>query len=120
MYLDNSGTPAASTAGSGFTVDPAQVKQFAAAVAQVRADLNRISTEVDNMSTPNYAPLLGTSPVGQELAEKFTDRMGSDYGLRGQLQLALQHMEEFVRSAELAAASYDGMNQDHADNMRYS
>ncbi len=71
MYLDEQ-SPAA---GSGWQVEADQVRAFAAAVDQVRADLNKIAQKVNEMSTPNYAPLLGISPVGQQMAEKFSDRM---------------------------------------------
>ena len=112
MYLDEQ-TPDTGSAG-GWQVDPEQVRDFAAAVDQVRADLNAISKEVNEMSTPNYAPLLGTSPVGQQMAEKFTDRMGAEHGLRGLLNNALKNMDEFVTSAEKTAATYQQTDQDGA------
>jgi hypothetical protein len=118
MYLDEQ-TPDTGSA-SGWQVDANQVRDFAAAVEQVRADLNRISKEVNEMSTPNYAPLLGTSPVGQQLADKFADRMGSEHGLRGLLNAALKNMEEFVSSAEKTAATYQQTDEDAAAGMRYS
>ena len=119
MYLDEQ-SPDVSTPGNGWTVDPAQVRDFAAAVEQVRADLNRISNEVNTMSTPNYAPMLGTSPVGQELAEKFTDRMGSEDGLRGLLDAALKRMDEFVTAAEKTAAAYVAHDEGSATGFRNS
>jgi len=118
MYLDEQ-APDTGSAG-GWRVDPDQVRDFAAAVDQVRADLNRISTQVNNMSTPNYAPLLGTSPVGQQLAEKFADRMGADHGLRGLLDSALKNVDEFVASAERTAAAYQETDEDNATGLRYS
>jgi hypothetical protein len=106
------------TGGSGgWQVDPAQVREFAAAVDKVRGDLNRISNEVSSLST-TATPMLGTSPVGQELSEKFTDRIGGDGGLRGQLQTALQRMEEFVASAERTAAGYQQTDDDSAAGYR--
>jgi hypothetical protein len=116
MYLDE-GT---GSSGSGWQVDPAQVRDFAAAVDQVRADLDKISKHVNEMSAPNYAPLLGTSPVGQQLAEKFTDRMGAEHGLRGLLDTALKNVDEFVTSAEKTAAGYQGTDEDRASGFRYS
>jgi hypothetical protein len=101
MYVDET-----APAGGGWAVDAAQVQAFADAVADVRKQLDIITGEVEDLSTPNYAPMLGTSPVGQELAEKFTDRMGSERGLRGQLNIAVAHMEEFVLAAEHTAATY--------------
>src|SRR2546429_5782062 len=116
---EDKGGGGASSAG-GWQVSPEQVRNFAAAVEQVRADLTKIHGEVDNMSTPNYAALLGTSPVGQELAEKFTDRMGSDYGLRGQLKQALDRVTEFIDSAQKTGAAYQQTDQDSAAGLQYS
>ena len=118
MYLDGQ-TPNTGSAG-GWQVDHGQVRDFAAAVDQVRADLNAISKEVNAMSTPDYSPLLGTSPVGQQMAEKFTDRMGAEHGLRGLLNNALKNMDEFVASAEKTAATYQQTDQDGAAGFKYS
>lgn len=118
MYVDEGpATPTALPSGGAWQVEPDQVRDFAAAVEQVRADLNKIVSEVEDLSTPNYAPMLGTSPVGQELAEKFTDRMGSERGLRGQLNTALTRMEEFVASAERTAAGYQNTDEDNATTL---
>ena len=65
------------------------------------------------------AAMLGTSPVGQELAEKFTDRMGSERGLRGQLNVALERMEEFISSAEKTASQYLQTDDDNASKLRF-
>jgi hypothetical protein len=116
MYVDETG-PSGSSAG--WVVDPSQVKAFADAVAEVRGHLDMITREVDDLSTPDYAPMLGTSPVGQELAEKFTDRLGSEKGLRGQLNVAVAHMEEFVLAAEHTAATYLQVDADNAAKNRY-
>lgn len=113
MYVD-------SGSGGGWAVEPEQVHEFAKAVEAVRADLRAITGEVEDLSTPDYAPMLGTSPVGQELAEKFADRMGSERGLRGQLNTALQRMEEFVASAELTASQYQQTDEDNAFGLRYT
>jgi hypothetical protein len=103
----------------GWQVDPEQVREFAAAVEQVRRDLQKITSEVGDLSTPNYAPLLGTSPVGQELAEKFTDRMGGQQGLHGQLTTALARMEEFLASAERSAAQYQQVDDDNSTKLKF-
>jgi hypothetical protein len=116
MYVDQGGGGSA----GAWQVDPDQMRAFAEAVRKVRADLNRISSEVNTMSSPNYAAMLGTSPVGQQMAEKFSDRMGSEYGLRGQLDEALKRMEEFLQSAEKTVASYEQMDADRAAEMKYS
>lgn len=115
MYTDDS----APVTGANWQVEPEQVQAFAAAVEQVRADLAKISSEVAEMSTPNYAPLLGTSPVGQELADKFTDRMGSEQGLHGQLTAAITRMEEFIASAEKSAAQYQTVDGDNSSKFKF-
>ena len=113
MYVDNT-APA-----GGWAVDATQVQAFADAVADVRKQLDIITSEVEDLSTPNYAPMLGTSPVGQELAEKFTDRMGSERGLRGQLNVAVAHMEEFVLAAEHTATTYLNSDADASSSFKY-
>jgi hypothetical protein len=115
VYVDDS----APLAGNNWQVEPEQVREFAAAVEQVRADIQRITSEVAEMSTPDYAPMLGTSPVGQELAEKFTDRMGSEQGLHGQLTAALTRMEEFIASAERSATQYQQVDGDNSTKFKF-
>ncbi|PPK70093.1 hypothetical protein V5P93_001029 [Actinokineospora auranticolor] len=115
MYVDEPGSNSA--AGSGWQVEPEQVREFAAAVAEVRADLDEIFAEVAELTSPAYLPMLGTSPVGQQLAEKFNDRLASESGLKGQLETALQRMEEFVSSAERTANHYE--QSDTANAQRY-
>ncbi len=117
MYVDD---PNAAAAGSGWQVEPEQVREFAAAVEEVRADLNAIFAEVADLATPAYLPMLGTSPVGQELAEKFTDRLASETGLKGQLDTALRRMEEFVASAEKSAANYADSDENSAQRFRHT
>lgn len=119
MYLDDTGQ-AGSGAVGGWQVDPDRVRDFAAAVEQVRAALGGLADRVTEMSGADYAPMLGTSPVGQQMADKFVDRMGSEQGLRGQLTVALRHLENFVASAEKTAAAYQGTDADSAQGLRYS
>lgn len=113
MYTDES------AAGGNWQVEPEQVRAFAAVVEQVRRDLAKITSEVSQLSTPTAAPLLGTSPVGQELAEKFTDRMGSEQGLHGQLTTALARMEEFIASAEKSASQYQQVDGDNSTKFKF-
>ena len=117
MYVDG---PTGSTSSGGWAVDPSQVQAFAEAVADVRHQLDRITGEVEDLAAPDYAPMLGTSPVGQELAEKFTERLGSEKGLRGQLNLAVAHMEEFVLAAEHTASTYVQVDSDNLTKFDYS
>jgi len=116
MYVDE---PDAAAPAGGWAVDPSQVQAFADAVSDVRSQLDFITRQVEELATPAFAPMLGTSPIGQELAEKFTDRLGSERGLRGQLSTAVQHMEEFVLAAEHTATSYLQSDTDNADSYRY-
>ena len=48
-----------------------------------------------------------------------TDRLGSETGLRGQLNLAVAHMEEFVLAAEHTAGTYLQVDADNATKNRY-
>jgi hypothetical protein len=116
MYVDD---PSGGGSASGWVVDPAQVQAFADAVADVRRQLDTISGEVEDLTAPDFAPMLGTSSVGQELAEKFSDRLGSEKGLRGQLNLAVAHMEEFVLAAEHTASGYLQTDDDNAATYKY-
>ncbi|WP_156754682.1 hypothetical protein [Actinokineospora pegani] len=123
MYIDEPGaTPAADpnpvTGDAGWQVDPAQVKEFAAAVQEVRADLDAIFADVAELASPDFLPMLGTSPTGQELAEKFTERLAGEAGLKGQLEEALRRMEEFVSSAEKSAANYEQSDSSAAARFR--
>ena len=117
MYVDDA---AGTSSGDGWAVDATQVQAFAEAVADVRRQLDFITGEVADLATPAYAPMLGTSPVGQELAEKFTDRLGSEKGLRGQLNVAVAHMEEFVLAAEHTANTYLQTDADNASSLKYT
>ncbi|MDQ3402454.1 MAG: hypothetical protein M3548_03550 [Actinomycetota bacterium] len=112
MYIDESEDT------GGWRVEPERVREFAAAVEEVRADLDSIFAEVGELTGPAYLPMLGTSPVGQELADKFTDRLGSETGLRGQLEQALTRMNEFVASAEKSAAGYQHSDDHSAARFR--
>ncbi|MFC7613089.1 hypothetical protein ACFQV2_05080 [Actinokineospora soli] len=53
-----------------------------------------------------YTPKLGTSPVGQQLAKKFDDRLNSEHGLRTLLGEAVRRMDEFINSAEAVRDAY--------------
>ncbi|WP_026422323.1 hypothetical protein [Actinokineospora inagensis] len=116
MYVDepDAGGSDRVPAGAGWHVRPEQVREFAAAVAEVRADLDAIFADVAELTQPAYQPMLGTSPVGQELADKFTGRLAGDSGLKDQLDEALRRMAEFVASAEKTAAAYQDSDGDSA------
>ncbi|GGS13030.1 MULTISPECIES: hypothetical protein [Actinokineospora] len=112
MYVDNP--------GAGWQVEPDQVREFAAAVEDVRRDLDAIMADVAALSDPGLEPMLGTSPVGEELSAKFTDRLSGEHGLRGQLEAALRRMDEFVASAEKSAQGYQGSDENAADRFRFT
>jgi hypothetical protein len=106
------------TSGGQWAVEPEQVNAFASAIVQVRAHLDKVRDQVDELSGPDYQPRLGTSPTGQQLARKFNDRLTSDAGLAGQLRIALKNLEDFVSSAEKAAATYLESDNASADTLR--
>jgi hypothetical protein len=134
MYVDDSADPTATpmptattmpapaqaipTSGGQWTVEPDQVNTFASAIVQVRAYLDKVRDQVDELSGPDYQPRLGTSPTGEQLARKFNDRLTSDAGLAGQLRIALKNLEDFVSSAEKTAATYMESDNASADSLR--
>lgn len=105
------------TSGGQWTVEPDQVNNFASAIVQVRAYLDKVREQVDELSGPDYQPRLGTSPTGEQLARKFSDRLTSDAGLAGQLRVALKNLEDFVSSAEKTAATYLESDNSAADTL---
>jgi len=130
MYVDDTADPTAAptmstlpapaaipTSGGQWTVEPDQVNNFASAIVQVRAYLDRVREQVDELSGPDYQPRLGTSPTGEQLARKFNDRLTSDAGLAGQLRVALKNLEDFVSSAEKTAATYLESDNSAADTL---
>jgi hypothetical protein len=104
-------------AGEGWSVSPEQVREFAAAVAQVKADLDAVRREVEDFKDPGLLPMLGTSPPAQELSQKFGDRIAGENGLAGQLQTALSNLQDFVDSAEKTAAKYQEVDAVSRDNL---
>src|SRR6185295_18539586 len=119
MYDDVPSTPGVDrvAAGEGWSVSPEQVRAFAEAVAQVKADIDAVRQEVAEFKDPALLPMLGTSPPARELSEKFGDRIAGDSGLAGQLQTALANLQEFVDGAEKTAAKYQETDAVARDNM---
>jgi hypothetical protein len=111
-------TNSTSGIGSAWQVDPSQVRAFAQAVQQVRDDLNAVRGQVDQLAAPAYQPMLGTSPVGQGLTAKFTDRVTGQQGLLPQLDTTLAHLDQFVATAEQAAANYVTTDTAAAESLR--
>lgn len=117
MY-DSADTPVSAVpAGQGWSVSPEQVRAFAAAVAQVKADLDAVRQEVEAFKDPALMPMLGTSPPAQQLSEKFGDRIAGEYGLAGQLQTALSNLQDFVDGAAKTAAKYQEVDAVSRDNL---
>jgi hypothetical protein len=87
-------------------VEPERVEDFAAAVEDVRARFEALRADAEELMHPSNDPRLGTSPVGSGLTDKFNNRLGGTAGLLEQLGTALARMDEFVGSAEAAAARY--------------
>ncbi|MET0134129.1 MAG: hypothetical protein ABW215_11110 [Kibdelosporangium sp.] len=121
MYIDDANAPAPTApvaAGEGWAVSPDQVRAFAAAVTQVKADLDAVRREIEDFRDPALAPMLGTSPPARELSEKFADRIVGDSGLAGQLQSAVANLQEFVDGAERTAARYQEVDAVTSDGFR--
>lgn len=134
MYVDDSADPTATpmptastmpapvsavpTSGGQWTVESDQVSSFATAIVQVRAQLDKVREQVDELSSADYQPRLGTSPTGEQLAQKFNDRLTSDAGLAGQLNIALKNLEDFVSSAEKTASTYLESDNASADSLQ--
>jgi len=87
-------------------VDPDRLNGFAMAVTSARFGLAAVQTRVERMQGESYTPKLGTSPVGQQLAKKFDDRLNGDEGLRGLLAEAMRRMDQFIESAEKVRDAY--------------
>jgi hypothetical protein len=125
MYMDAADDPASPApvpasvpAGQGWQVSPEQVRDFAAAVAQVKADLDEVRKEVEEFRDPALAPKLGTSPPARELSDKFADRIAGDSGLAGQLETALANLQEFVDGAQRTAEKYQESDAAGRDRFR--
>lgn len=99
-------------------VEPGQVREFAQAVQQVRDNLNAVRGEVNQLAAPAYQPMLGTSPVGQGLTSKFTDRVTGPQGLLAHLDTALAQLDQFVATAEHAATHYVSNDATSAESLR--
>lgn len=98
--------PAEKSAG-GWEVDLWRLRSFGDAVVRARSYLDAVQMKVDRMQGAELTPQLGTSPVGEQLAKKFDDRLNAADGLRVMLTEAMKRMENFVASAEKAAKAYE-------------
>lgn len=103
---------------SGWQVQPDQVRDFAGAVAEVRAHFEALRSDAEELMHPSNSPRMGTSPVGTGLSDKFNDRLGGADGLLEQLGVALGRMDEFVESAEQTAARYVHEDATASDTFR--
>lgn len=83
-----------------------RLQEFTVAVTAARTGLAAVQTLVSQMQGDAYTPKLGTSPVGQQLARKFHDRLNGDGGLRPLLAEAVRRMDEFIHSAEAVRDNY--------------
>jgi hypothetical protein len=91
----------------GWEVDPWRLRSFGDSVVRARSYLDAVQMKVDRMQGAELTPQLGTSPVGEQLAKKFDDRLNSVDGLRAMLTEAMKRMDDFVTSAEKAAKAYE-------------
>ena len=105
MYIESESTtpPDLTALSGGWHVEPDQVRTFASAVSEVRQGVNEIRRRADELAAD--PPMLGTSSVGNGLADKFRDRAGPE-GLLGELYGVLTQLEDFVSAAEQTAAEY--------------
>ncbi|HEX9338002.1 MAG TPA: hypothetical protein VF892_19045 [Pseudonocardiaceae bacterium] len=110
--------PELSDLAGGWQISPDQLSKFASAVQQVRADLNAVLKQVDQLTSPSYQPQLGSSPVGQALAAKFVDRLSGDQGLLPSLTAVLTHLDAFIANAEQTASQYQGTDTATADTLK--
>jgi hypothetical protein len=102
---------APATQTGGWEVDPDRLRAFGDAVVRARSYLDAVQMKVNRMQGAELTPQLGTSPVGEQLAKKFDDRLNSADGLREMLTEAMKRMDTFVASAEKAAKSYEEVEQ---------
>jgi hypothetical protein len=113
--LATAGTPDQPEKTDGWQVDWYELRSFGDAVVRARAYLDAVQAKVDRMQGAELTPQLGTSPVGQQLAKKFDDRLNSVDGLRAMLAEAMKRMDDFVASAETAARAYADNEESTAD-----
>jgi hypothetical protein len=106
--------PAEQKAG-GWEVDPYRLRAFGDAVVRARSYLDAVRMKIERMQGEEFTPQLGTSPVGQQLAKKFDDRLNAEHGLRARLAEAMARMEKFVTSAEEAARAYEEVERNTGD-----
>jgi hypothetical protein len=103
----------------GWDVDTHRLRTFGEAVVRARSYLDSVQKRVERMQGAELTPQLGTSPVGEQLAKKFDDRLNSADGLRAMLTEAMTRMDRFVTSAEQAARAYEETDQAMADDLKY-
>ncbi|MGH3864173.1 hypothetical protein [Actinokineospora sp.] len=112
---DHGGTPPATPTDQSpgyWDVDTDKLTGFAMAVTSARFGLAAVQARVERMQGDEYTPKLGTSPVGQQLAKKFDDRLNGDAGLRGLLAEAMRRMDQFIESAEKVRDTYSETEAD--------
>jgi len=118
MFVESTNGEAApdlSGLAGGWQVEPEQVRAFAAAVSEVRADLENLRRAAMELAAD--APMLGTSPIGDGLAAKFSDRAGNN-GLVGELTRVVTQVEAFVATAESTVVEYSERDTTAARSLR--
>jgi hypothetical protein len=107
------------TETGGWDVDTDRLRTFSESVVRARSYLDSVQKRVERMQGAELTPQLGTSPVGEQLAKKFDDRLNSTDGLRAMLAEAMTRMDRFVTSAEQAARAYEETDQAVADDLEH-
>lgn len=118
--------PPEKPAAGGWAVDQYRFSAFVDAIDMVRYRLRAVAATVERMRSASYTPKLGTSPVAQQLEQKFAERLDAPLddpahpttgGLRPMLAEAMRRMEEFVAGAEDAARAYRDLDESAAVNI---
>lgn len=115
QHVESATMVAPASKPDGWQVDSYELRAFTDAVERARSYLDSVQAKADRMQGAEMTPQLGTSPVGQQLAKKFDDRLNSADGLRAMLAEAMKRMEDFVTSAEKAARSYEELEASTVD-----
>lgn len=121
---DQENEPAGTTGGGGgqspgyWDVDLDRLQGFKTAIAAARTGLGAVQTLVGQMQGDAYTPKLGTSPVGEQLARKFDDRLNGDQGLRTLLAEAMRRLDQFIHGAEKIRDAYAESDQDALGGVR--
>jgi hypothetical protein len=115
MRDDGHAPPDLTALSGGWQVEPSQLRAFAEKVSEVRAGLEHVRLAASELGVDPAQ--LGTSPVGDGLTAKFSDRAGAD-GLIGELNKVINQVDAFVTSAQQTVVEYEERDAAAADSLR--